>query len=98
MYWGDFMYHIILSKQYKRAIKKITKSGNCNIFEIKKVVNIIASGKKLDEKYKDHALKGNMSQHRECHIKGDLLLVYYLNNNELVLVLVNIGNHSELFN
>lgn len=51
------MYRIILSKQYKRAVKKIIKSGNCNIFEIQKVINIIASGGKLDTKYRDHALK-----------------------------------------
>ncbi|MFH1564374.1 MAG: type II toxin-antitoxin system mRNA interferase toxin, RelE/StbE family [bacterium] len=91
------MYRIILSKQYKRAVKKIIKSGNCNIFEIQKVINIIASGGKLDTKYRDHALKGNMSQYRECHIQGDLLLIYCLNNNELILLLINIGNHSELF-
>jgi len=30
----------------------------------------------IEAKYKDHQLKGNMREFRECHIKPDLLLVY----------------------
>ena len=51
---------------------------------------------KLEDKYKDHQLKGNMKDFRECHIKPDLLLVYMIEDN--VLKLVDIGSHSELFN
>ena len=91
------MYKIILSKQYKRAIKKIVKSGKYKISEIEKIVYIIAAGEKLDIKYRDHALKGQLSHYRECHIYSDLLLVYSLNNDELILLLVNIGSHSKLF-
>ena len=50
---------------------------------------------KLADKYKDHQLKGNMKEFRECHIKPDLLLVYMIDEN--VLKLVDIGSHSELF-
>jgi mRNA interferase YafQ len=49
----------------------------------------------LEMKYKDHQLKGNMKEFRECHIKPDLLLMYGIIDD--VLELVNIGSHSEIF-
>jgi mRNA interferase YafQ len=49
----------------------------------------------LETKYKDHQLKGNMKEFRECHIKPDLLLVYGIIDDALELV--NIGSHSEVF-
>jgi len=52
-------------------------------------------GVPLDEKYKDHMLKGEYASFRECHVKPDLLLVYKIDSN--VLKLVEIGSHSELF-
>ena len=91
------MYYVILTSRYKKSLRKIKKSGRYHTSDIEKVVKIIASGKKLDEKYRDHSLTGSMSEYRECHIKSDLLLVYYFNHNELILVLVNIGSHSDLF-
>ena len=51
----------------------------------------------LDSRYRDHALGGDYTGHRECHIKSDMLLVYKIENNNLVLVLVDIGSHSDLF-
>lgn len=35
--------------------------------------------------------------YRECHIKDDLLLIYYKDKTVLVLVLVSIGTHHQLF-
>lgn len=61
------------------------------------VVNLIANKKTLPIKYRDHKLNGEFAEYRECHIQGDLLLVYQIIKDELVLVLINIGTHSELF-
>ncbi len=47
--------------------------------------------------YNDHQLKGTLSKYREIHIKPDWLLVYLINNDELILTLVQIGSHSDLF-
>ena len=91
------MHHIVLTSRYKKFLRKIKNSGRYHISDIEKVVKIIASGKKLDAKYRDHFLTGNMSGYRECHVKSDLLLVYHLNHNELILVLMDIGSHSDLF-
>ena len=94
------MYFIYHSKQYKKSLRKLIKSGKYKISDIKFIEEIvckISQGEKLDEKYNDHQLNGKMSMYRECHIKGDLLLVYELNKKELILLTIDIGSHSELF-
>jgi mRNA interferase YafQ len=53
---------------------------------------LLAHGKKLPTEYKDHQLRGELEQYRECHIKGNLLLIYQLRKMELLLV--DIGTHS----
>jgi len=44
---------------------------------------------------RDHPLRGNYSDTREFHISGDLLLIYFTTDIELVLI--RIGTHSQLF-
>lgn len=34
---------------------------------------------------------------RECHIQPDWLLIYQIDNNNLILNLVRMGSHSDLF-
>ncbi len=65
--------------------------------EIDFAINTLASGKKLADKYHDHKLTGEYSLYRECHIRPDLLLIYQIKEEVLILVLINIGSHSSLF-
>ncbi len=57
----------------------------------------LANGKVLDKKYKDHKLSGDYIGYRECHVQNDILLVYSIEGEVLVLYLLDIGSHSELF-
>ncbi len=91
------MYRIVHSKKFKKALKKIERSGICPMKEIRDILHKRSLGKKLDEKYQDHQLHGKMSVYRECHIKNDLLSVYELNKDELVLLTIDIGSHPEIF-
>lgn len=91
------MYKVVVSKNFSKSLKKISKSGNFSRDEIQAVVDLLASGKKLNIKYKDHKLQGEYKDCRECHIRPDLLLIYQIIDNELVLVLIDIGSHSDLF-
>ena len=84
------------SSQFRKSLKRILKSGRFDRDEIQNVVEKIAN-EKLDAKYEDHHLSGDMKDLRECHIRSDLLLIYKIEGNNLVLVLVNIGSHSDLF-
>ena len=59
------------------------------------VVVLLAEDKPLPPANRDHALTGSWSDHRECHLKPDLLLVY--RKPEATLQLVRLGSHSELF-
>ena len=49
----------------------------------------------LPESNKDHALAGEWKDHRDCHIRPDLILIYRKPDNE-TLDLVRLGSHSEL--
>lgn len=91
------MYKVILSKKYKKSLNKIEKSSRYKISDIDKIIKLISNGEQLDKQYKDHKLKGKFLGLRECHIKPDLLLIYQIENDKLILLLINIGSHSELF-
>ena len=57
----------------------------------------MANEKTLLPKNKDHSLTGNYEGFRECHITPDWLLIYRIEENNLVLVLLRTGTHSDLF-
>jgi mRNA interferase YafQ len=56
----------------------------------------LATDQTLPEKFHDHPLTGEYTNHRECHLKPDLLLIYK-KPDEQTLRLVRIGSHSEVF-
>ncbi|MCY4148960.1 MAG: type II toxin-antitoxin system mRNA interferase toxin, RelE/StbE family [Gammaproteobacteria bacterium] len=51
----------------------------------------------LPESYRDHKFIGNWPGFRECHLKPDLLFIYFLTTDGLKLKLARIGSHSDLF-
>ncbi|HEY4528385.1 MAG TPA: type II toxin-antitoxin system YafQ family toxin [Candidatus Paceibacterota bacterium] len=90
------MYLIKQARSYKKSLKRIAASGNKNVLEeIKEVTRKLSEGNSLGEKYKDHRLEGGLRHYRECHIKPDILLIYRVNENDLILA--DIGSHSQLF-
>jgi mRNA interferase YafQ len=60
------------------------------------MVALLAEDKSPPVRNHDHALGGEWQDHRECHLKPDLLLIYRKPNAE-VLQLVRLGSHAELF-
>jgi mRNA interferase YafQ len=59
------------------------------------VVKLLLEGKALPEKLKDHPLSGDWKDHRDCHVKPDLVLIYSVSDDAITVV--RIGSHSELF-
>ncbi len=80
-------------RDYKREIKGKHKSALSGIFV--EVIDALARDKSLAAKHRDHALSNNWHDHRDCHIKPDLVLIYRKPHAE-TLQLVRLGSHSEL--
>ncbi len=59
------------------------------------VLDAIADGQPLEPRHRDHSMKGDWQDHRDCHVKPDLVLIYRLTNDD-ILQLVRLGSHSEL--
>lgn len=93
---SDYKYKLVLTSLFKKDLKKV-KKRSYDLSLLNEVVNIIASGSPLPEKYKDHSLIGNYNGCRECHILPDWLLIYEIADDELFLYLTRTGTHSDLF-
>lgn len=91
-------YEVVATSLFKKELKVIKKRSK-DLEKLRKVINTLSNNEKLDEKYKDHQLVNStrFKNCRECHIEPDWLLVYRIDNNELVLLLVETGSHSDLF-
>ena len=87
-------YELDSANSFKRSFKKKKLTDEETMAYIEVMYKLL-NGEELDNKYKDHSLKGNFSGYKECHIKPDLLLIYRIKDE--VLELVDIGSHSELF-
>ena len=90
------MYQIEMSSRFKKDYKLAKKRGY-NMELLKDVVNLLARGEQLPEKYLDHPLSGDYRGTRECHIAPDWLLIYRIEKELLVLGLTRTGTHSDLF-
>jgi len=89
-------YEVKFTSQFKRDLKLAKRQGK-DINKLFDVISMIAEGRKLDEKYRDHNLSGDYARCRECHVEPDWLLVYEVMDKVLVLIIYRVGTHSELF-
>lgn len=89
-------YTIEVSSKFKRDYKLAKKRGY-NLSLLKDVIDMLANGEALPEKYCDHSLSGEYLGCRECHILPDWLLVYRIEKDLLILGLIRTGTHSDLF-
>ena len=85
---------IFQTRQFKKDIKRIKKRGK-DLGKLKEVVGAIANGETLEERHRDHALSGNWSGSRDCHVEPDWILIYRVDGE--FLFLERTGSHSDLF-
>ncbi|MCQ2793529.1 MAG: type II toxin-antitoxin system YafQ family toxin [Bacilli bacterium] len=90
------MLSVVLSNQFKKDLKLAQKRG-LNIALLTEVVDKLASGEELPPKNRDHNLSGDYAGYRECHIQPDWLLVYKVEQTDVLLLLFRTGTHSDLF-
>ena len=86
------------TSQFKKDYKREARGLHRSIFDADFAVlfSLLANDQKLPASYRDHSLTGEYTQHRECHLKPDLLLIYKKPDGTN-LRLVRLGSHSELF-
>jgi len=89
----EIRYTIRFKRDYKR--EKSGRHSKALDAALMEVVNLLASDRPLNRRHFDHPLAGEWSDHRDCHIKPDLILIYRKPDDEH-LDLVRIGSHSEL--
>ena len=85
------------SGQFKRDLKREAKGPHRQALQrdFVTIVAALANDQPLPEKYRDHALTGEWKDHRDCHVKPDLVLIYRKLAAD-VLQLVRLGSHSVL--
>ena len=90
-------YTLRYSGQFKRSYKLCKKRGY-DMSQLETVLRLLAETGTLPPKYKPHILSGrNWAGYWECHIEPNWLLVWDQNDTELVLLLLDTGTHSDLF-
>ncbi|MDP3043071.1 MAG: type II toxin-antitoxin system YafQ family toxin [bacterium] len=85
------------SRRFKKDFKAAVKADPSVANELRAVLDILMSCRSLPPEYRQHKLSGEFSECLECHLRPDLLLVYKINKNELLLFLLRIGSHSRIF-
>ena len=88
-------YELILTGKFKKGLKLAKKRG-LDLKLLDKVITMLQNDISLEEKYRDHELKGKYQGFRECHIQPDWLLIYLKENDVLTLTLVDTGTHADL--
>ncbi len=90
-------YSLRQTNRFKKHLKLMAKRNKSSIRKIAETVDLLQRGEKLPERFRDHELAGNLKGSRECHILLDLLLIYRIFNDILILELVDTGSHTDLF-
>ena len=90
-------YELILTGKFKKSLKLAKKRG-LDLKLLDKVITMLQNDIPLEEKYRDHELRGKYQGFRECHIQPEWLLIYLKENDVLTLTLVDTGTHADLFN
>lgn len=89
------MKELDVTTKFKRDLKREKKTDPGVEEALRAVIADLQEGKGLPEKLKDHPLSGEWKDHRDCHVRPDLVLIY--RTNDKVVTLVRLGSHSEIF-
>lgn len=89
-------YSIETTNRFDKALKKCIKRG-LNMSKFKECVSLLSSKGSLPPQYRPYKLSGRFAGAWECHIEPDWLLVWEQNDNELTLLMIETGTHSDIF-
>ncbi len=83
--------------RFKRDLKREMRGQYSRVIadELNDLISLLASDALIPARHRDHALSGNWKDHRDCHVKPDLVLIYRMPDDE-TLQLVRLGSHAVL--
>lgn len=84
----------VRSNKFKKDVARLQSRGK-NMEKLKAALLLLIDQKPLPERYKDHALQGDLKGTRDLHIEPDWVLLYRISGSDLELV--RTGSHSDLF-
>ena len=90
------MYSIDYTRRFRKDVRLCVKRG-LDIAKIQKVVSLLEQKGQLPQVYKPHKLSGDYVNCWECHIQPDWLLVWEQNDEQLTLLFLRTGSHSDIF-
>ena len=84
---------------FRKDLKRERKAGHKDFERIfRALVTALQNDQPLDQRYRDHPLTSDWKDHRDLHLKPDLVLIYRkAEDPEPILTLVRLGSHAELF-
>ncbi len=94
------MYALSFTNKFEKDLKLIKKRSLKDlalIHDFLKNELAIKGATGLPPKFRAHKLSGNYADNWECHVKGDLLIIWIEVTKENEIILVRAGSHSDLF-
>jgi len=88
------MLKLVTTNQFEKDFDRMTKRGK-DKEKLFQLMQMILNQETLEEKFRDHLLKGPLVGRRECHIESDWLLIYIKKQDRVIFE--RTGTHSELF-
>lgn len=90
------MYKIEFTHQYLKDIR-LARKRQLDESKLNNIIQLLSQGQTLPRQNKDHALTGQYTGFRECHIQPDWLLIYSTNHSVQIVRLIRTGTHTDLF-
>jgi mRNA interferase YafQ len=82
-----------------RRNRRLLIKRSYNMAKLETTIDLLLQGGIMPSEYRDHPLKGNYKDYRECHVndEGDWLLLYKKQEDKLILIFTATGTHTDLF-
>lgn len=85
-------------RQFEKDWDRLSKAGRSDMMRLKEVMGLlIANDGPLPPEWFDHPLSGTWLGARDCHVHGDFLLIYRLDEKANMVIFVRAGTHADLF-
>lgn len=90
-------YYIQYTNKFKKQYKKLLKNPNFKKTEFEKILGYLSNNELMPAKYRNHLLNPKSNGVWECHVQPDILLEYQKFEDNLIIILLTIDTHSNLF-